>query len=82
MELERSTFVTDAWSERSMRVRDHRQHGYYLVAVDPDAPDVDRSRRIDGYAGLLAPQGVAGCGHPDHRGRPRTRAATVSDAPS
>lgn len=53
MELERSTFETDAWSERSMLSEITGQHGYYLVAVDPDAPEV-----IDGYAGLLAPRGA------------------------
>lgn len=52
MELERSTFVTDAWSERSMRSEVTGQHGYYLVAFEPEHPE-----RIDGYAGLLAPRG-------------------------
>lgn len=52
MELERSTFVSDAWSERSMRSEVTGQHGYYLVAFEPEHPD-----RIDGYAGLLAPRG-------------------------
>ena len=52
MELERSTFVTDAWSERSMRSEVTGEHGYYLVAFEPSAP-----KRIDGYAGLLAPRG-------------------------
>ena len=53
MELERSTFVTDAWSERSMRTEVTGEHGYYLVAFDADAPGA-----IDGYAGLLAPRGA------------------------
>jgi ribosomal-protein-alanine acetyltransferase len=57
MELERSTFETDAWSERSMRSEITGQHGYYLVAVDPDAPARDQGRRIHGYGGLLAPRG-------------------------
>jgi ribosomal-protein-alanine N-acetyltransferase len=52
MELERATFATDAWSERSMRTEVTRQHGYYLVAFPPDEP-----ARIDAYAGLLAPRG-------------------------
>jgi len=52
MELERSTFVTDAWSERSMRSEVAGEHGYYLVAFEPATPE-----RIDGYAGLLAPRG-------------------------
>ena len=61
MELERSTFVTDAWSERSMRGEVTGQNGYYLIAFDADAPagtDADAPRRIDGYAGLLAPRGA------------------------
>ena len=52
MELERSVFVTDAWSERSMLSEVTGEHGYYLVAFEPETPD-----RIDGYAGLLAPRG-------------------------
>ncbi|MEN2736697.1 ribosomal protein S18-alanine N-acetyltransferase [Microbacterium sp. X-17] len=51
--LERATFVTDAWSEQSMRSEVTGAHGYYLVAVGLDDPD-----RIDGYAGLLAPRGA------------------------
>ena len=57
MELERSTFETDAWSERSMRSEITGQHGYYLVAVDPDLPAQKQRRRIHGYGGLLAPRG-------------------------
>jgi ribosomal-protein-alanine N-acetyltransferase len=53
MELERATFVTDAWSEHSMRAELTGPHGYYLVAVGVDDPE-----RIDGYAGLLAPRGA------------------------
>ncbi|WP_426626242.1 ribosomal protein S18-alanine N-acetyltransferase [Leifsonia sp. McL0607] len=52
MEIERSTFVTDAWSADTMRGELAGPHGYYLVAVPLDDPD-----RIDGYAGLLAPRG-------------------------
>lgn len=52
MELERSIFENDAWSERSMRSEVAGEHGYYLVAFEPESPD-----RIDGYAGLLAPRG-------------------------
>ncbi|RDV43819.1 ribosomal-protein-alanine N-acetyltransferase [Leifsonia sp. ku-ls] len=52
MELERSVFVNDAWSERSMLSEVTGEHGYYLVAFEPETPD-----RIDGYAGLLAPRG-------------------------
>lgn len=54
MELERSIFVNDAWSERSMLSEVTGEHGYYLVAFEPETPD-----RIDGYAGLLAPRGGA-----------------------
>lgn len=54
MELERSIFVNDAWSERSMRSEVTGEHGYYLVAFEPETPG-----RIDGYAGLLAPRGGA-----------------------
>lgn len=54
MELERSIFVNDAWSERSMLSEVTGEHGYYLVAFAPETPG-----RIDGYAGLLAPRGGA-----------------------
>ncbi|GIT79916.1 ribosomal-protein-alanine acetyltransferase [Leifsonia sp. LS1] len=53
MELERSTFVTDAWSERTMRSEVAGEHGYYLVAFEPG-----EESRIDAYAGLLAPRGA------------------------
>ena len=52
MELERSIFLTDAWSERSMLSEVTGEHGYYLVAFEPETPE-----RIDAYAGLLAPRG-------------------------
>jgi ribosomal-protein-alanine acetyltransferase len=55
MRLERATFVTDAWSEETMRRELESPHGYYLVAVDDDAEDPDA--RLLGYAGLLAPAG-------------------------
>ena len=48
MELETSTFGSDAWSRGSMRSELGSRHGYYLVAGD--AP-------VAGYAGLLAPAG-------------------------
>lgn len=54
MAIERTTFVTDAWSEESMRSEVRGQHTYYLVAFEPEHPD-----RLDGYAGLLAPRGAA-----------------------
>lgn len=50
MELETSTFVSDAWSPETMRAELVSPHGYYLVA-DP-APG---ATAIAGYAGLLAP---------------------------
>jgi [ribosomal protein S18]-alanine N-acetyltransferase len=53
MEIERTTFVTDAWSERSMLAEVTSEHGYYLVAFEPEQPE-----RIDAYAGLLAPRGA------------------------
>ncbi|WP_285115770.1 ribosomal protein S18-alanine N-acetyltransferase [Leifsonia sp. fls2-241-R2A-40a] len=54
MGLERSIFVNDAWSEASMTSEVTGEHGYYLVAFQPETPE-----RIDGYAGLLAPRGGA-----------------------
>jgi len=53
MELERATFTTDAWSEHSMRTEIAGEHGYYLVAFEPEHPE-----RLDAYAGLLAPRGA------------------------
>lgn len=75
MELERALFVTDAWSERSMRSEVTGQHGYYLVAFPPGEPE-----RIDAYAGLLAPRGagegdiqtIAVAPHARRRGLART----------
>jgi ribosomal-protein-alanine N-acetyltransferase len=52
MDLETSTFTTDAWSRGAMRAELGSRHGYYLVA---EAPDPDAA--IAGYAGLLAPTG-------------------------
>ena len=48
MELETSTFGSDAWSRGSMRAELGSRHGYYLIAEDS---------AIAGYAGLLAPTG-------------------------
>ena len=75
MELERSIFVSDAWSERSMLAEVTGAHGYYLVAFEPETPE-----RIDGYAGLLAPRGggegdiqtIAVAPHARRRGLGRT----------
>ena len=53
MDIERSTFVTDAWSVDTMRSELTGPHGYYLVAVPVDGTD-----RVDGYGGLLAPRGA------------------------
>ncbi len=53
MAIERSTFVTDAWSDETMRAELRGPHGYYLVAVPVDGAD-----RVDGYGGLLAPRGA------------------------
>ena len=53
MQLERATFVNDAWPEEAMRRELESPHGYYLVAVDDEAEDPER--RLLGYAGLLAP---------------------------
>lgn len=75
MELERSIFVSDAWSERSMLSEVTGEHGYYVVAFEPETPE-----RIDGYAGLLAPRGggegdiqtIAVAPHARRRGLGRT----------
>jgi ribosomal-protein-alanine N-acetyltransferase len=53
MALENAIFGTDAWSAAAMRSELASAHTYYLVAVA-----LDRNS-IDGYAGLLAPQGGA-----------------------
>jgi [ribosomal protein S18]-alanine N-acetyltransferase len=54
MQLETSTFGSDAWSRGSMRAELGSRHGYYLVAErEPQHPDA----AIAGYAGLLAPAG-------------------------
>jgi [ribosomal protein S18]-alanine N-acetyltransferase len=49
--LEQATFPSDAWSRNLMREELTGPHRYYLVAVAPDGA-------IEGYAGLLAPQGA------------------------
>ena len=55
MELETSTFGSDAWSRGTMRAELGSRHGYYLVAerAQPQHPDA----ALLGYAGLLAPAG-------------------------
>lgn len=52
MELETSTFTSDAWSRGTMRDELASVHGYYLVAEDAAA-----QHPLAGYAGLLAPAG-------------------------
>jgi [ribosomal protein S18]-alanine N-acetyltransferase len=49
MAIEQATFATDAWSSDLMRAELANAHTYYLVAEDA---------AVDGYAGLLAPQGA------------------------
>jgi ribosomal-protein-alanine N-acetyltransferase len=54
MQLETSTFASDAWSRGTMRAELGSRHGHYLVAEPaPGHPDA----AIAGYAGLLAPAG-------------------------
>ncbi|MEX1079681.1 MAG: ribosomal protein S18-alanine N-acetyltransferase [Homoserinimonas sp.] len=52
MTIEAATFTTDAWSADAMRSELLSPHTYYLVAVRIEDPTT-----VDGYAGLLAPQG-------------------------
>ena len=55
MAIENAMFPADAWSSSTMASEIAGEHGYYLVAVADDGG-------IDGYAGLLAPEGS---GHGD-----------------
>jgi ribosomal-protein-alanine N-acetyltransferase len=66
MELETSTFTSDAWSRGTMRDELASAHGYYLVAegaseaasAEAAAADAGEPRHpLLGYAGLLAPAG-------------------------
>jgi ribosomal-protein-alanine acetyltransferase len=58
MAIERETFPADAWSTSSMKAELRGPHGYYLVAVAGDAvADGATAGSIEGYAGLLAPEG-------------------------
>lgn len=50
MAIETAMFTSDAWSPTMMAAEVDGPHGFYLVAQAEDAG-------IDGYAGLLAPQG-------------------------
>ena len=49
MAIEQATFATDAWSSELMRAELDNAHTYYLVA---------QGAGVEGYAGLLAPQGA------------------------
>lgn len=53
MSLETSTFETDAWSADTMARELRDPNCVYLVAFPPGAPEL-----IEGYAGLLAPEGA------------------------
>lgn len=55
MAIENALFPDDAWSPATMAAEISGEHGHYLVAVADDGA-------IDGYAGLLAPEGS---GHGD-----------------
>jgi ribosomal-protein-alanine N-acetyltransferase len=55
MAIENAMFPGDAWSPSTMASEIAGRHGHYLVAVADDGA-------IDGYAGLLAPEGS---GHGD-----------------
>jgi ribosomal-protein-alanine N-acetyltransferase len=55
MTIENALFPGDAWSASTMTSEIAGPHGHYLVAVAADGA-------IDGYAGLLAPEGS---GHGD-----------------
>ena len=68
MVLETGIFGSDAWSSETMRRDLVNEQCYYLVAVD-DA-EADPERRLDGYAGLLAPE----------RRRPRADIQTIAVA--
>lgn len=50
MAIETAMFPTDAWSPAMMAAELGGPHGYYLVALAEDDG-------VDGYAGLLAPDG-------------------------
>lgn len=53
MEIERSEFGSDAWSDSAMAADLASEHTRYLVAVSSQSPE----RLIWGYAGMLAPSG-------------------------
>jgi ribosomal-protein-alanine N-acetyltransferase len=49
MEIESTVFENDAWSRDGMRAELGSSHTHYLIS--------ESDGRVDGYAGLLAPQG-------------------------
>jgi ribosomal-protein-alanine N-acetyltransferase len=53
MQIERSVFATDAWSESAMRAELESANTVYVVATALGAPDV-----VQGYAGLMVPAGA------------------------
>lgn len=57
MQLEQTTFGSDAWSVSTMRAELESAHTYYLVA-HPVPSTVTQPDAIDGYAGLLSPRGA------------------------
>ena len=53
MDIERSVFVSDAWSEPTMRGELESENTVYVVATALGAPDI-----VQGYAGLMVPAGA------------------------
>ncbi len=53
MQLETSTFASDAWASDTMQSELASPNSWYLVAFRPETPE-----KLDAYAGLLAPPGV------------------------
>ncbi len=62
MDIETSTFASDAWSRGTMRAELGGRHGYYLVAERAEGAEAVEGAEgqhsdaaLAGYAGLLAP---------------------------
>ena len=53
MEIETSVFLSDAWSEPTMRAELESENTVYVVATALGAPDI-----VQGYAGLMVPGGA------------------------
>jgi ribosomal-protein-alanine N-acetyltransferase len=53
LQIERSVFVTDAWSEETMRAELESDNTVYVVATALGAPDI-----VQGYAGLMVLPGA------------------------